>query len=241
MADKKKPAPAPVPAEEAEPEAKAEQHSAKFYPDIEFNRHERRKTLMLSAALLVMLGGMGVFVFTQQQTVSMIMGAVMLVILVLAVSTIPSAFKQYPVKNEPLIEVTPKEVTVNGKTYKISDIYEVRMTVTVPKTGSTKEEREKFLDALCAAEPERNMTANVDFVLKNPSANKKKDENLYTTVACAYEALLALYKAGCKHYKIVYSMKKLAKLSTYDLGETVTEDGVKLSNVSKKDRLRQLY
>ena len=35
--------------------------------------------------------------------------------------------------------------------------------------------------------------------------------------------------------------KKIAKTSRYNLGETVTEEGVKLSELSKKDRMKQLF
>ena len=91
-------------------------------------------------------------------------------------------------------------------------------------------------------EPEKGITSNLDFVLKNvPVGKKDKDKTLYTTVANGYEALLAFYMSGCKHYKIIYSLKKLVKVSSYDLGNTTVGTGEKLSEISKKDRLKQLY
>ncbi len=217
-----------------------EKHTAKFYPDVEFNKRERRKTLIYGAVLIFMLGGMGVVMFLGGETFSLLSGAIMLAFLVFGIAMIPSGFKQYPVKHEPIIEVGEKEIVVNGKTVKISDVYEVRLTITLSPVGN-KAENEKFLDEIAAAEPEKNMTANVDITTKTPVDPKSKDRTLYTTVANSYEALLALYKAGCKHYKIIYSMKKLTRLSTYNLGETVMENGLKLSQISKKDRKKQLY
>ena len=214
--------------------------TVKFYPDIEFNKRERRKTLIYVGILIFMLGGMGLITILRQETVSFVSGAILLAFLGIGIAMIPSGFKQYPVKNEPIIEVGYKEVKINRRTFKISDIYEVRLTVTVAPVG-TKEENEKTMEEIASSEPSRHMTANVDFTMKNPVDNKGREREVYTTVADAYEALLALYKAGCKHYKIIYSMKKIVKVSTYDLGDTVTESGLKLSQISKKDRAKQLY
>ena len=214
--------------------------TAKFYPDIEFNKRERRKTVIYGAILVFMLGGMGLIMFLNKETFTFLSGAIMLAMLVFAISMIPSGFKQYPVKNEPIIEVGAKEAVVNGKKIKISDIYEVRLTITLAPVGK-KEDNEKFLDEIASQEPEKNITANLDLTMKNPIDDKGKEKNLYTTIANSYEALLAFYKAGCKHYRIIYSMKKLTRLSTYDLGDTVTESGLRLSQISKKDRVKQLY
>ncbi|MBO4262660.1 MAG: hypothetical protein J5903_02620, partial [Clostridia bacterium] len=214
--------------------------SAKFYPDIEFNKKERSKTVLLAVLLIFLMGGMSVMMFVNSEAgFNWITGALMLVFVVLGVSMIPGAFKQYPVKNEPLIEVRPREAVITGKTVKISDIYEVRITYTVAPVGK-KDENEKHLDEVAKTEPPRKVTANVDVVLKNVP-EKSKDKVIYTTVADAYGALLAFYKAGCKHYRIIYSMKKLTRVSSYNLGDTVTEDGLKLSAVSKKDRRKQLF
>ncbi|MBR1867867.1 MAG: CvpA family protein [Clostridia bacterium] len=224
-----------------EVDEKYEKMTTKFYPDIAYNKKERRKTVVLATLLIVLMGGMGVTFFMTSQGLSIIMGAMLLVFLVFAVAMIPGAFKQYPVKNQPIIELNGKEATINGTKIKLSDIYEIRLTYTVGTVG-TKAENEKFLEEIAKKEPERDITANLDFVLKNvPVGKKEKDKTLYTTIANGYEALIAFYMSGCKHYKIIYSMKKLVKVSTYDLGNTVVADGTKLSNISKKDRLKQLY
>lgn len=227
-----------LPSEEPVREKAQSPEGKKFYPDVEYNRKERRKTIFLAAALIVLLGGMSVVTFMGEGgQLSLLMGMLMVVFLVFGISMIPSAFKQYPTKTEPLLEVYPKEIVVCGKRVKPNDILVVRLTITLPTVG-TKAQNEEFIDKVSKEEPERNMTADLDFTLRNQT---KKDKPVYTTIACAYEALLALYAAGVKHYEILYSMKKLTRLSTYRLDETVSEDGVRLGEISKKDRLKQLY
>ena len=227
-----------LPSEEPVLEKAKAPEGKKFYPDVEYNRKERRKTIFLASALIVLLGGMSVVTFMGEGgQLSVLMGMLMLVFLVFGISMIPSAFKQYPTKMEPLLEVYPKEIVVCGKRVKPNDILVVRLTITLPTVG-TKAQNEEFIEKVSKEEPERNMTADLDFTLRNQT---KKDKPVYTTIACAYEALLALYAAGVKHYEILYSMKKLTRLSTYRLDETVSEDGVRLGEISKKDRLKQLY
>ena len=214
-----------------------------FYPDVAFNKKERRKTITLAALLILLMGGFGATIIVgglrnNGGTMSFISGALSLVCLVFAVSMIPSAFKQYPVKNVPLIEVKPKEIVVNGTPVKTSDIYQVRLTLTVDSVGK-KEDNEKLLNSLIDKEPPRNTTGNLDFAVKDVKSNKSK--TLYTTVTDSYEGLLAIFSAGVKHYEIVYSMKKQAVKSTYNLNSSVAADGTKLAELSKKERLKQLF
>ena len=46
-------------------EVKEEQQSVKIYPDIDFNRKERRKSLIYGALLVILMGGMGASIFIQ--------------------------------------------------------------------------------------------------------------------------------------------------------------------------------
>ena len=215
--------------------------SAKFFPDIERNRKERAKTIVLAAVLMIMMVGMGLTFFIggakTDSTLTFVMAAITIVILVFAVSMIPSAFKQNPVKDEPIIEITPREAKINGETYKISDVIEVRLTITVQPVGN-KEENEKFMKSLADKEPEKGVTANVDVAVRDKGG---KSKTLYTTVKNSYEALVAFFNAGVKRYAIFYSMKKITKKSAFDLGNTKNEDGIKLSQISKKERRKQLY
>lgn len=213
-----------------------------FYPDVKFNRKERNKTVMLSVLLIVLMGGMGLSIILGGKngggTMAFISGALTLVCLIFAVSMIPSAFKQYPVKNEPLVEVKPREIVINGTPVKINEIYQVRLTLTVDPVGK-KEDNLKMLQSLADKEPPKNTTGNLDFAVKDPKSDKPK--TLYTTIADSYEGLLAVFSAGVKHYDIVYTMKKQSIKSTYDLNSSLTADGTKLSELSKKERLKQLF
>ena len=226
----------------AQPEKPVEKAPVCFYPDVEFNRKERTKTITLCGVLLFFLGGMAISIIaaglkTPDNPMGWTSGVLMLVLFVMVIAMMPSAFKQYPVKKEPIVEVKPKEITIHGETFKQSDVKEVRLTITVAPIGN-KAENEKHLDAMLDKEPPKNTTANLDFAVPGP---KGKIKTVYTTIENGYEALLVLYQAGYKHYSIVYSMKKLAKRATYDLGQSKTEDGKTLSSISKKERLKQLF
>lgn len=223
-------------------EKPVEKDSVFFYPDVDFNKRERRKTITLCAVLLFFLGGMGISIITAsikntENPLGWISGVLMVTLLVMVIAMLPSAFKQFPVKKVPLIELKPREITINGETFAKSDVKEVRLTITLEPVGN-KEENEKMLDSMLSQEPPANVTANLDFAVPGP---KGKIKTVYTTIENGYEALTKLYQAGYKHYSIVYSMKKLAKKSTYDLGQTKTEDGKTLSSLSKKERLKQLF
>ena len=223
-------------------EKPVEKDSVCFYPDVEFNKRERRKTITLCAVLLFFLGGMGISIITAsfnntENPLGFVSGALLVTLLILVIAMMPSAFKQFPVKKVPLIELKPREITINGETYKQADVKEVRLTITLAPVGN-KEENQKALDDMLDKEPPANTTANLDFAV--PGA-KGKIKTLYTTIENGYEALTKLYQAGYKHYSIVYSMKKIAKKATYDLGQTKTEDGKTLASLSKKERLKQLF
>lgn len=223
-------------------EKAAEKAPVCFYPDVEFNKNERKKTIILCGVLLFFLCGMGVSIIAgalrnPDNASAWIPGLLMITLFVMVISMMPGAFKQFPTKRIPLITLKPREITINGETYKQSDVKEVRLTITLAPVGN-KLENEKFLESILDKEPEAGITGNLDFAVPGP---KGKIKTLYTTIENGYEALLALYQAGYKHYSIVYSMKKVAKRATYDLGQTKTEDGKTLSSLSKKERLKQLF
>ena len=216
--------------------------SVNFYPDLAYNKKERTKTLVLSVILILFLGGMGVTVFipglqNTDNPMGWISGALMIFLLIFCISVIPGAFKQYPIKNEPVVTLTAKDITIMGTTYKNSDVKKVRLTITVGAVGN-KAENEKFLDSIASKEPPAHVTANLDFVVPG---KKGKLTTVYTTVCDGYESLVTLYQAGFKHYSIVYALKKLARESTYSLGNAKTSDGKSLSELSNKERRKQLF
>ena len=233
-------------AAEAVKEETTEKKTVKIYPDIAYNKAQRWKSLVYTLLLAVLMGGMGLTIFIQglktpdSNSLGYISGAIMLVFLVIIISALPSTFKQYPVKGDPIIEFDSKEITINGEKKKLSEVLEMRLTITLEPVGN-KEANEKYVDSILSAEPPKHVTGNLDFAVKHVGKKGETSKTLYTTVADSYEALVALFSAGVKHYSIVYSLKKISKVSTDNLGDTTTEDGVKLSDLSKKDRLKQLY
>ena len=112
----------------------------------------------------------------------------------------------------------------------LTDLYQLTMMNGYAEAGMA--DREAVFDLFFRPAP------HLDFAVPDKGTKLK---TVYTTVADAYEALVALYQAGFKHYSIVYSMKKLAKKATYDIGQTKTESGNTLASLSKKERLKQLF
>lgn len=226
--------------------ANEEKKSVKIYPDIANNKKERRKALIYGAILIFFMGGMGVSIFLQgisnpeTASIGYVMGAILIILTAISVSSIPASFKQYPVDGKPVIEFTSKEIRINDVVKKFSDVLEMRLTITLAPVGN-KEENEKFVDSLLDKEPPKNVVGNLDFAVKDIGKKGETTKTLYTTVADSYEALVSLYAAGVKHYSIVYSLKKIAKKSAYSLNDSTTKDGSKLSDLSKKDRLKQLF
>ncbi len=218
-----------------------EKTSYKIYADLDFNKKERKKAVLMGVLLAIFLGGLGITMLitsiTTRDFLSSFMGILSLIIVAVMIGSIPASFKQYPITDKPVIEIDGKNLTVNGKTLKIQDVSSVKLTITVAPL-QTKAENEKFLEELSVKRPEDGITGNIDFELKNPI---DKSKVLYTTVANSFEALVALYMAGIKHYSIVYVMKKEVKECKFDLGNVELDNGDKLSSLSKKDRLKQLY
>ena len=98
-----------------------------FYPDVEFNRNERKKTIILCGVLLFFLCGMGISIVASaiknpDNSAAWIPGALMIALFAMVIAMMPSAFKQFPVTRVPLITVKPREITINGETFKQSDV-----------------------------------------------------------------------------------------------------------------------
>ena len=114
-----------------------------FYPDVEFNRNERKKTIILCGVLLFFLCGMGLSIIVSaiqspDNMGGLIPGILLVVLFVMIIAMMPSAFKQYPVKRIPLITLKPREITINGETFKQSDVKEVRLTITLAPVGNAQ-------------------------------------------------------------------------------------------------------
>jgi len=211
--------------------------SKKFYPDIALNKSKKLKYLSLLLLFLFFVGGTAIVIALGKNSKSYVMAGSLGIIIIFIIALIPSVIKQYPTKQVALIEISPKEVKVQNETVKISDISKVRMTISLNSVGK-KDENMKFIKETAAKKPEEGLTGDLDFVIRQKNG---KDKVLYSTISNCPEALTTLYKLGLKHYEILYSLGKLSELSTFRLEETLTEDGKKLSDISKKDRVKQLF
>lgn len=208
----------------------------KFYPDIEFSRKKRRTYFTLLFLGVVLIGGLAVAFYIMGQTlVALIVAAFVL----LALSTIPSALSNYPVKNNALIEIEGKSAKFYGsEVIKAVDMVAISVCIEVPLVSRLKAENAAYLKELASKKPTEPVLGTCDVLYTNA---KGKQITKYTIVSDCIGALEALIAIGVRKYRIVYSMKKLTENATYVLqGAPKGEESVDASELSEKDKLAQL-
>ena len=207
-----------------------------FYPNLEYNRANRKKFFSLMILLVACLGlVVGLMVSIQQYMFAIFFAIIILMALIL----IPSAIKSHPVKaGVPLITVNNKDITAQGKTYKPQDIDFVHVTVILNPVSKLNSENKEYVKKMASKLPEEMMLGNVDIRLKKGLA-KRGEEVIYTTVEDCIGALTALVGAGVKHYKIVFNLKKINETAQFSITKAETKKQ-SLSDVSQKDRMKQL-
>lgn len=206
-----------------------------FYPDLAYNRANRKKFFTLMILLIACMGlVVGLMVSMKQYVFAMVFG----VILIMTFFLIPSALKTHPVKaNEPAISISNREVTVQGKTYRAQDIDKVYVTVLLNPVSKIDSENKEYAQKMAQTYPEEIMLGNVDMRLKPGIA--KKGESIYTTVSDCLGACTALVSAGVKHYSIVFNLKKINEPAQFNITKVEVKKQT-LSELSEKDRLKQL-
>ncbi len=209
----------------------------KFYPNIAYNKAQRTKFFTLTMMLVVCMGlVVGLMVAIEQMVFALMFG--MLIIMVFAL--IPSALKNNPIKpNVPQIVVKGKEVTVQGKTRAGKDIEKVIVTITLSPVSKLASENKEFLKQVAQTYPEEPFLGTVDVYYKKSLHLKRSEEVVYNTVDDCIGALTAMLSAGVKHYKILFSLKKFTEPATFSLKKEEVKEA-RLSDVSQKDRLKQL-
>lgn len=204
----------------------------KFFPDVDYNKGKRKKYFILLGLGILLLGGTAAaFFLIKQATIAILM----LVFLVIALTTLPSLFSSYPVKEVPLVEVEGTTVRLYGKEeYKASDILAASALIELPKIKGTKEEKIEYLKDVASKKPTSPITGACDI---NVTGAKGKQETKYNIVSDCVGCLEALIEAGVKRYRVVYCMDKLSVAATYSV-----TDKSKPSNkeLSEKERLMQL-
>ena len=206
-----------------------------FFPDIAYSRKKRWEALGLFAMFALLIGGFSTYMFLSKQPM---MGAITLIILVLPLASIPSAFMNYPTKHVPLVEVEGNKIRVYGdkKEYKASDVLAVSVIIDVPNIKGTVEERMEELKRIASIKPTEPLLGTCDLLVKGANG---KEETKYNIVSDCIGALEALLEAGVKKYRIVYCMKKINTPATYSVIASQNKDRG-ISELSEKERLSQL-
>ena len=138
--------------------------------------------------------------------------AIFAVIALLPIFTIPATFKTYPLKDDPIVKITDKDVTVFDKTVKYKDIIKVKVIIELP-TSRLDSENKKLLEEMKDAKPENIYFGNFDVVYRDTNG---KTITLYSHIDDVVEALETVVSYGFKDYQLSYSIKKQNVVSTYD-------------------------
>lgn len=208
-----------------------------FFPNIPFNKSKRVKYLALYSLLILIFGGGAALCFLSKNEMISMMGMFCVFFLLIFAILIPSVISGNPVKNAPVIEVDGTKVVVNGKEeLKVSDIVAVSVCIEVPKKGVTKEEMYNNLKEIASVRPEEPVFGTCDIVCLD---KKGREAPKYNYVEDCLGALEALVEAGVKKYRIVYSMKRVNCVATYNINLTPSGNS-EYDALSEKERLNQL-
>ena len=207
-----------------------------FYPDIVYNKGKRRLYLLLLVLAVVLIGGVAAAFFVLNQT---IFGIIMLVFLVVAaITTLPSALMNYPIKNKPLIEVGDGKVRLYGKEeYKANSVLVASVMIDVPQIKGTKQEKMAYLNKIASQKPTEPVTGACDVLVKD---EKGKEVTKYNVVFDCLGALQALLDMGVKQYRIIYAMKKMSVKARYKVYPTAKKTEEKVETMTEKDKMMQL-
>lgn len=209
----------------------------KFYPNVSFNKSKRVKYLTLYILLVVIFGGAGLACFLSGNQMLFTMGVFCLFFLLIFAILIPSVITGNPVKPDAVIEIDGSKVIFNGKEeVNVSDVVAVSVSIEVPKEGNSKEEMLANLKKIAAIRPTEPVFGTCDVVCLD---SKGKEAPKYNYVEDCLGALEAFVAAGVKKYRIVYSMKRINCVATYNINLTPSGNS-EYDALSEKDRINQL-
>lgn len=207
-----------------------------FFPNVSFNKSKRVKYMILYCFLILIFGSAGVACFLSKQTMLWTMGLFALFFVIIFAVLIPSVFSGNPVKNEPVIEIDGLKVKVGKEEIKVSDIVAVSVTIEVPKDGNTREEMYKNLQKIASVRPEEPVFGTCDIVCID---NKGREAPKYNYIEDCLGALEALVEAGVKKYRIVYTMKRINCVATYNIN-LASSGNSEYDALSEGERMNQL-
>ena len=158
--------------------------------------------------------------------------------IMLSALLVPGVIKAYPVKNLPIVEISDKAITYNGKySVELKHVKSVRINVLVETFSKLKPEIEEHLKYVADHLEDEEFFGDVDLIVLD---KKGQEEKLYATVMDCVGALQALIDFGVKEYEINVFSGKVAVKSNYKLYKTKpsgTDSDIKLS---MKERIKQL-
>lgn len=208
-----------------------------YFPNIEFNRKRRSKLFVFYVLLAVLPGGFGVWLLTTGNTT---MGLLMVGMLVLLISMIPSSLAQYPVKEKPLITFEGKSVRFGAnEVVKATDILSVSICIEVPQVSKVSAENKEFLEKVASTKPTEPVLGACDVTIRN---EKGKEVVKYAIIEDCISALGDFLQVGVKKYRILYSQKKLTQEALYKMtAPDGTSQEITLEDLSEREKLDQLY
>lgn len=217
--------------------AENEKVEKNYYPDVAYNRGKRTKFFSLFALLIVSMGIMaGAFISINEWAIALI---ALMVIIVIA-CFIPQVIKSYPVKeNVPQFTIIGRDVKINGRTFHVQDLESARVVVELAPISKLDSENKEFIKEFASKMPEEPCFGTLALSFKPGVVGVKKGEELYCMVNDCIGALTALVNVGLKHYGIGFSLKKLYENAAFSITKTEIKQQ-KLSDVSQKDRLKQI-
>lgn len=208
-----------------------------FYPNIRFNKAKRIKYMTLYSLLLVIAGGGALACFLSGNQLLSSMGIFCIFFALIFAILIPSVITGNPVKPGPVISIDSGKVVVNQKDeIKISDITKVSISIEVPKQGESKVEMLKNLKQVAAIRPTEPVFGTCDIFFRG---KKGKEDARYNYVEDCLGALEALVEAGVKQYRIIYSMKRVSCLASYQINLAPSGNN-NYDALSERDRMDQL-
>ncbi len=208
-----------------------------FFPNVSFNKSKRIKYISLYCVLILIFGGAAAACFLSANQTMFTMGLFCLFFIVIFAVLIPSAFSSYPVKPDAVIEIDGTKVKLFGKEeIKVSDIVAVSVNIEVPKDGNTREQMYNNLQKVASIRPEEPVFGTCDIICLD---QKGREAPKYNYVEDCLGALEALVEAGVKKYRIVYTMKRISCVATYNVNLTPSGNG-QYDALSEKDRIDQL-
>jgi len=207
-----------------------------FYPNIAYNKSKRKKFFILFFVTIIMLAGL--FTISVTLKPKSFVTWVTLLGIMLSALLVPGVIKAYPVKNLPIVEISDKAITYNGKySVELKHVKSVRINVLVETFSKLKPEIEEHLKYVADHLEDEEFFGDVDLIVLD---KKGQEEKLYATVMDCVGALQALIDFGVKEYEINVFSGKVAVKSNYKLYKTKpsgTDSDIKLS---MKERIKQL-